>query len=243
MAIADRKQRAFEAREQLVIEEADELLLDRGYLGLNLDELADRVEYSKATLYHHFRSKEDLVLAVVVHHFGIRHDYFRRAAGFEGRTRERMFAFGIADRLLARRFPHGFPLVQLVRQASIWNKCSESRQRAYFDSAGKCFELAMGVAAEAEARGDFAENAVSAEQMVWGLVSLAKGAHLISEEAVFEETDGVEGEPLRYLYDNYHRFLDGAGWLPLSTEWDYEASRGRIQDALFHEEIESLGLA
>ncbi|MEM9015773.1 MAG: helix-turn-helix domain-containing protein, partial [Verrucomicrobiota bacterium] len=64
MAIADRKRREFEAREKMVVEHADELLLDRGYLGLNLDELADRVEYSKATLYHHFSSKEDLVLAV-----------------------------------------------------------------------------------------------------------------------------------------------------------------------------------
>lgn len=241
MAIADRKKRAFEAREKLVIEEADDLLMDRGYLGLNLDELADRVEYSKATLYHHFVSKEDLVLAVIHHHFDIRVDYFRRAAAFEGNTRERMFGFGIADRLLSRKYPHGFPLVQLIRLPSVWNKCSEARQKQYFESAGRCFEFAMQVASEAEQNGDFAEDAVPTEQMIWGLVSLSKGAHLISEEGIFREAGNIEGEPLQFLFDNYHRFLDGAGWLPYSRDWDYLETQKRIENEVFPEEIASLG--
>ena len=242
MGIAERKQRAFEAREEMVVEQADELLLDRGYLGLNLDELAERVEYSKATLYHHFISKEDLVLAVVTRHFAIRHDYFRRARGFEGRTRERMFAFGIADRLLSRQFPHGFPLVQLVRLPSVWKKCSETRQQKYFESAGQCFELGLSVAEEARDAGDLESWAPDPEQIVWGLVSLSKGAHLITEEALFREAgvgDG-EAEPLEYLFDNYHRYLDGAGWKPSSRKFDYEESRGRIESELFAEEFASV---
>ena len=241
MAIADRKKRAFEAREKLVIEQADELLMDRGYLGLNLDELANRVEYSKATLYHHFVSKEDLVLAVIAHHFEIRIDYFQRAASFNGNTRERMFAFGVADRLLSRKYPHGFPLIQLVRLPSIWSKCSEPRQKKYFESAGCCFELGMKVATEAEKNGDFTKNALSAEQMVWGLVSLSKGAHLIAEEGIFREAGNIEGEPLQFLFENYHRFLDGAGWLPFTADWDYQETQKRIETELFHKEVASLG--
>jgi len=240
MGIVERKQRQFEERERLVVEHADELLMDRGYLGLNLDELAERVEYSKATLYHHFSSKEDLVLAVVIRHFARRHDYFRRAVGFDGRSRERMFAFGIADRLLSRQFPHGFPLVQLVRSPSIWSKCSEARRARYYEMAQPCFEMAMQVAREGAAHGDFEPWSPPPEQVVWGLVSLSKGAHLIAEEALFRERGQDEFEPLEFLFDNYHRYLDGAGWKPSSRQFDYAATRRRIETELFAEEFAAL---
>lgn len=239
MAIADRKRRAFEAREKLVIEHADVLLREHGYLGLNLDELADRVEYSKATLYHHFVSKEDLVLAVVDRHFAIRHEYFERARSFVGLTRERIYAFGIADRLLSRQFPHGFPLVQLIRQPSIWAKCSESRKEAYGKTGIRCFELALEVATEALHTGDLPET-TRPDQIVWGLVSLSKGAHLITEEGFFREFEVPESEPLAFLFDNYHHFLDGAGWTPLRADHDYEATRERIEKEIFAAEFKSL---
>lgn len=242
MAIADRKRRAFEARENLVIEHADFLLGEHGYLGLNLDELADRVEYSKATLYHHFVSKEDLVLAVVDRHFAIRQDYFQRACGFSGLSRERMFAFGIADRLLSRQYPHGFPLVQLVRQPSIWAKCSDARKETYRTTGTSCFELGMRVAVDAIKEGELPES-VPPDQIVWGLISLSKGALLITEEAMFDELDDVGTQPLQYLFDNYHHFLDGAGWTPFFSDHDYGAAHERIVNELFAEEFSSLPAA
>ncbi len=242
MAIADRKRRAFEARESLVIEHADALLSEHGYLGLNLDELAERVEYSKATLYHHFISKEDLVLAVVDRHFSFRQDYFQRAHEFTGLTRERIFAFGIADRLLSLQYPHGFPLVQLVRQPSIWAKCSDTRKEIYGKTGGRCFELAMEVAQDAIQSGELPES-VKPDQIIWGLVSLSKGAHLITEEGMFRDIEEVESQPLQYLFDNYHHYLDGAGWTPLLADHDYEASRERIVKELFAEEFTSLTAA
>jgi len=240
MGIAERKQRAFEAREALIVAQADELLTERGYLGLNLDELAGRVEYSKATLYHHFVSKEDLVLAVVGRHFAIREEYFTRACHYDGLTRERMFAFGIADRLLSRRFPHGFPLVQFVRLPSVWHKCSEARQRHYYETAGRILELGMTVARDASEAGDFESWSPAPEQVFWGLVSLSKGAHLITEEGLFREAGSGEGEPLQFLFENYHRFLDGAGWNPLSRVHDYDAARARIEGTIFAEEVAAL---
>ncbi|MEM1441668.1 MAG: TetR/AcrR family transcriptional regulator [Verrucomicrobiota bacterium] len=242
MAIADRKRRAFEARENLVIEHADVLLGEQGYLGLNLDELADRVEYSKATLYHHFVSKEDLVLAVVDRHFEIRRDYFERACNFDGLTRERICGFGIADRLLSMQYPHGFPLVQLVRQPSIWAKCSDARKEAYRSVGGHCFDLAMKVATDAIQQGELSET-TKPDQVIWGLVSLSKGAHLITEEAMFEELEDVSSEPLQYLFDNYHHFLDGTGWKPLLPDHDYDAAHERIRNELFAEEFASLSAA
>lgn len=50
---------------QLILRIARELLLTRSYLGLSFQELADRVGIRKASLYHHFASKEVLGIALM----------------------------------------------------------------------------------------------------------------------------------------------------------------------------------
>jgi len=49
----------------LILRTARELVLTRSYLGLTFQDLADRVGIRKASLYHHFASKEALGLAVM----------------------------------------------------------------------------------------------------------------------------------------------------------------------------------
>src|SRR5258706_16317843 len=91
---AARKEREKAAREELMIDHATRLLLREGYQNLNLDVLAQAVEYSKGTIYLHFSTKEDLVLAVATRIFKERADLFECVAQFQGRTRERVRAIG-----------------------------------------------------------------------------------------------------------------------------------------------------
>ena len=205
-----------------------------------MDELAERVEYSKATLYHHFTSKEDLMLAVIVDHVRKRTEYFTRAALFRGGTRERMFGFGIADRLLSRLYPLSFPLAQLVMSPSIWSKCSEARQKTYSEASGKCFELAIGVAEDGKQRGDFTEWSPNPEQIVWGLISISKGAHLLAEEDMFSGQLEDEFDSMSFLFDNYHYYLDGLVWQPFSRDHDYSQTEKRMIEELFSDEFSQL---
>lgn len=46
-----------------ILAAAAEVLSERGYHGLNLDEIAERLDLTKASLYHYFPSKEELVSA------------------------------------------------------------------------------------------------------------------------------------------------------------------------------------
>jgi TetR/AcrR family transcriptional repressor of nem operon len=50
---------------ELILRTARELIQTRSYLGLSFQELADRVGIRKASLYHHFPSKEALGVAVI----------------------------------------------------------------------------------------------------------------------------------------------------------------------------------
>lgn len=50
---------------QRCLEEATRLFVTHGYHGISMREIAEQVGVSKANLYHHFRDKEDLFLAVL----------------------------------------------------------------------------------------------------------------------------------------------------------------------------------
>ena len=51
-------------REALILQVAEEVLLEKGYYETSIDEIAARVGIAKGTVYLHFPSKEDLVIAI-----------------------------------------------------------------------------------------------------------------------------------------------------------------------------------
>jgi TetR/AcrR family fatty acid metabolism transcriptional regulator len=60
------KERQRQEREDLILQAAETLLLEKGYHEMAMDEIAVRVGISKGTVYLHFPSKEDLVFALLV---------------------------------------------------------------------------------------------------------------------------------------------------------------------------------
>jgi TetR/AcrR family transcriptional regulator of autoinduction and epiphytic fitness len=53
-------------REEAILDAAHELLAERGYSVMSMDDVAAQVGISKATLYQHFPSKEELAVRTVV---------------------------------------------------------------------------------------------------------------------------------------------------------------------------------
>ena len=48
-----------------IITAAKPLMVDQGYRGLSMREIAEAVGVSKAALYYHFQDKEQLLLAIL----------------------------------------------------------------------------------------------------------------------------------------------------------------------------------
>lgn len=63
------RERQRQAREQEIVQAARQLLAAKGYHGTSMDEVAETVGISKATLYQHFPSKDDLMVRLVVDYF------------------------------------------------------------------------------------------------------------------------------------------------------------------------------
>ena len=58
------KEKQRQEREALILQVAEEVLMDKGYYETSMDEIASRVGVAKGTVYLHFPSKEDLVVAI-----------------------------------------------------------------------------------------------------------------------------------------------------------------------------------
>jgi AcrR family transcriptional regulator len=60
------KEQQFQLREQAIITAMFELLAKNGYQATSMDDVAERLGISKATLYLHFKSKAELALRVII---------------------------------------------------------------------------------------------------------------------------------------------------------------------------------
>lgn len=55
-----------EQRRSYILDAAEKLFFSRGYDGVSMDDIANEVEFNKATLYLYFKNKESLFFAVVL---------------------------------------------------------------------------------------------------------------------------------------------------------------------------------
>lgn len=65
MGTAQRKEREKELRRSGILEAAEQIILEKGHENLNMDEVAERAELSKGTLYLYFNSKTELIIGIV----------------------------------------------------------------------------------------------------------------------------------------------------------------------------------
>jgi AcrR family transcriptional regulator len=71
MGIAERREREKELLRHRIIEAGRDLLSEQGLAGLSMRAIADRIEYSPASIYSYFKDKDELVREIV--HAGFAH--------------------------------------------------------------------------------------------------------------------------------------------------------------------------
>ncbi len=228
-----RKQRERREREELFLKVARDILLRRGYHGLTMDRIARAAEYSKGTTYLHFSCKEDVVLALATECLEKRLAMFERAATFSGRSRERMAAIGEAVELFARLYPDDLRILQIINAQPVNEKASDEYKAAFKSSVARGLNVMVGIVRDAIAQGDLILRGTTPEELAFGLWALTDGGYAVILSPLYEI--GFV-DPFGTVMRTCHILGDGYGWRPLSTEWDYEATRRRIRREIFPEE-------
>lgn len=242
MGTSSRKQREIAEREQLILGIAAEMLVERGYLGITMDRIAAATEYSKGTIYQHFRNKEEIVAALATESAARRVALFEKAATFQGRPRERLAGIGVAAELFTGLYPLHFRCESIVGAHSIRQKASPERLQKLEDSEFSCMNVVLGVIRDGVSQGDLSyDDPQTPQKILLGLWSMSVGfSHMTADDPVHLASKLGLDDLQATLFHDYDRFLDGYGWRPLSADWDYPATLERIRSEVFAEEFRRL---
>ncbi|HEY0982244.1 MULTISPECIES: TetR/AcrR family transcriptional regulator [unclassified Schlesneria] len=236
-----RKQRQIKEREQLFLQVARKLLIEQGYAGLSMDQLAEATEYSKGTVYQHFSTKEDLVTALAIESMERRVELFLRAEQFVGRSRERLAAIGVADEIFSRLEPHHYHSEFIIKLANLRERASAERREALDRLESACFGTVLRIVQAGVDAGELRPT-VDSRELVYSVITMALGTHMTALHYCPMLKEFEIQDPVKVLMKGIHTLLDGFDWKPLSGEWNYEVSRQRVLSEIFAPEQASLGL-
>lgn len=232
---AARKDARFQERQERLLEAARRLLLAEGYHGVTMEALAAAINYSKGTVYQHFKSREDVLMALAAETAKVREDLFERASAFRGKPRERMAGIGEAYALFVRDYPAYLHTEQILHAASIREKSAEDHQSKVEGCDNRCLSIAAGIVRDGISQGDLdLPKGVSPESLMLGLWSMTFGAYFLASTGIPRNQLGI-GDVRSIVRRNCHALMDGWGWKPLSPEWDYEDTYRRIAKDVFPE--------
>ncbi len=237
MSTTTRKQREIRQREAYLLDVARKMLMEQGFAGLSMDRLAEATEYSKGTVYQHFSTKEDLVAALAVQSIENRRELFERALAFQGRPRERVFALGVADEVFGRLHPQYYKAEMVIRLANLQDRADVQRRKLLQERDRECAGWVREIVAAAVAAGDLTLGEPwSPEGIAAAIFAIAVGTHLgqLHCEPLFDDVQALH--PCCLKRESVAMMLDGFGWRPLHTEWDYDATRIRVMESIFPEE-------
>jgi AcrR family transcriptional regulator len=96
MGVAERKEREKEQRRNAIIDAAEQIFFSKGVDNATMDEVAEKAEFSKGTLYLYFKNKDELLHAIVGRGLEILYDMFKDAAGKEKKGIDKIKALGRA---------------------------------------------------------------------------------------------------------------------------------------------------
>ncbi|HLA43855.1 MAG TPA: TetR/AcrR family transcriptional regulator [Aggregatilineales bacterium] len=75
--MTDLKAQQHQLRENVILETAHHYMMEQGFADMNMDALASRIGISKATLYQHFSSKEELAVRVILYSMRESEEHFK----------------------------------------------------------------------------------------------------------------------------------------------------------------------
>jgi AcrR family transcriptional regulator len=233
----DRRRRDVAVREKLFVDKAWELIRRDGLLQLQMARVAEACDYAIGTLYQHFSSKEDLLVALMTEHLRERADLFERVARWQAPSRERMFGIAIADTVFVSRNPDYFRLEQYAHTEVVWAAASPARRQAHLNVAAPLGSTVLGIVEDALRCGDLPPQEVSAQELATGFWCLCVGMHtLVHAEGVLQQHN--VHEPYSVLARHVQWHLNALDWKPILNPVSDAAigsSIVRLKKELFHD--------
>ncbi|MBL6750171.1 MAG: helix-turn-helix transcriptional regulator [Nevskia sp.] len=225
-------------REQLFLDAARELVREEGVLNVQMARIAEKCDYAVGTLYQHFTSKEDLLIALATCNIQQRVEMFRRVAEWKAPTRDRMAGIAVADLVFVRRYPEHFRLAQFAFTDVVWHAASAQRRQVALAAGKPLGAICASIVNEAVECGDVQLKGLNPSELTLGPWALTLGVHTVVHLDGLLEQHEVR-EPYRLLLRHIHNLLNGLDWKPLFDPSDIaelERRMGQLCREVFNDQ-------
>lgn len=236
-----RKQLAIREREKELLELAREVVRQEGFAQLTMDKVAAASPYSKGTVYNHFNSKEDLIAALAIEALSRELPILRAALGFNGSSREKCIAMHAGYSIFSQMEPILAMCVLVSRTPAVTEKSAPerlARLNALEEVAVATGDSFVNFGVES---GDLVlPKGVTCDTIVFANWAMGFGTNALAQNA--QHSTCVSRQlSSNVVLQNINFLLDGMGWKPLSTEFDYAKTWDRARKELFSKELSLLG--
>jgi len=214
MTVTERKERQRAAREQLFLDKAAELIATDGILQLQMAPLAKACDYATGTLYQHFCSKEDLLVALAGRNSCHQLRFFQGIVALQINSREKMVAICVAENMNQQYNPSHARLEQYAFTEAVWQNASVTRRHAILANSKPLADLVSGIVQQAIDDAELPAHNCDAFALSVAPWSLCVGSNVLEQTEGLLEAFGGNKDPLQ-RYRHLHMLLNGMQWQPL----------------------------
>jgi len=233
-------QQDFELRENELITLGRKLLEDDCLTTLTIDKLVAQSRFSKGTIYKHFTSKEDLLMAICNQSITEMQAKFKRALAFNGNSREKILAVMVSYVIWSKLHPSQLFAVLAAHSPSVAACACDRRNEKHTQQESDLMSLMNEQIDQAIASGDLVlPKGMAIEQVTFAMWSASWGAMAL----IMSKGNSVKLSPMqleRESFTNATLVLDGLGWKPLSKDWNYAQTIKNITEEIFQPEMKVL---
>lgn len=210
MGVSERKEREKERKRQNMLQAAEKLILEKGLDQLNMDEVADRAEVSKGSLYLYFHNKTDLVLGICNKATSMLHQEFSKVLSMDVSGFEMVYTIGATfikfanshpEFYRAMKFFDGLSSSEDTHECDYLHQCRQNMDNSY-TTMTRAIQVGMQ---DGSIKSEYDPKELAALLMATshGLVDMAYKSHHTPHFQLMEQ----HGIRLSSLFRNYMRMI------------------------------------
>lgn len=202
MGIGERKEREKEHRREEIINAAEKVFFEKGLQVATMDEIAEKAELGKSTLYLYYKSKEDLYLAVLMRGSDILYQTFQKVVNSGEPTIKQVAGLGEAYYDFFKQYRNYFRMFYFFENPQMHRQVSEEMMGMCSENNGRIWKLIVDLIQKGMNEGVIQHN-INPTQIAVMLWSNANSLmrQMDREDGYWSERMGVDLEAtLRLTY-------------------------------------------
>ncbi len=225
------------AREEALLKVATKLLVERGWHRFTMESVLSQAKLSRGTLYKHFRSREDLAMAIGVATGQPHLEFMQRASLFKGNSRARFLAISAAFRLYDLINSQCHLLHMELFRREIREKASPHWRERFLQNFYQTLGIPLGVIRDAVACNDLpAPTPDLPDRLLFAAWSQLHGMEDLYKRGVPVNVVAEQHSLISMQDCVLNHLLDGYGWKPLSRDYDFRSVTADVWQTIFPKE-------